>query len=78
MQEEDLGLFLRQERGQFLDFVSAYEHKNRGARKKPTEDLAREIARLISGMANTDGGTHLSIPLANECISAICSCSSSK
>jgi ATP-dependent DNA helicase RecG len=59
MQEEDLGLFLRQERGQFLDFVSAYEHKNRGARKKPTEDLARELARLISGMANTDGGTLL-------------------
>ena len=59
MQGEELGLLLRQERGQFLDFVSAYEYKSRKARIKPIEDLAREIARLISGMANTDGGTLL-------------------
>lgn len=57
MQGEELGLLLKQERGQFLDFISAYEHKKAGAQKKSSEDLSREIARLLGGMANADGGT---------------------
>ncbi|MGH7772537.1 MAG: ATP-binding protein [Candidatus Binatia bacterium] len=56
MQGEELGLLLRQERGQFLDFVSAYEYKKGGAQKKPSEELGREVVRLLSGMANADGG----------------------
>src|SRR5213594_1273155 len=59
MQGEELGLLLKQERGQFLDFVSAYEYKKGGAQKKGNEDLARETARLLGGMANADGGTLL-------------------
>jgi len=56
MQGEEIGLLLRQERGQFLEFASAYDYK-KGARKKGSEELAREIARLLAGMANADGGT---------------------
>lgn len=59
MQGEELGLLLRQERGQFLDFVSAYDYKKSAAQKKPAEELGREIARLLAGMANGDGGTLL-------------------
>src|SRR4051812_34146327 len=59
MAGEEIGLLLRQERGQFLEFLSAYEYKKSSAQKKPTEDLARDIARLTGGMANADGGTLL-------------------
>lgn len=59
MQGEELGLLLKQERGQFLEFLSAYEYKKGGAQKKPCENLARDLARLLAGMANADGGTLL-------------------
>ena len=59
MNGEELGLLLKQERGQFLDFVSAYEYKKGGAQKKATETLARDLARLLAGMANADGGALL-------------------
>jgi ATP-dependent DNA helicase RecG len=59
MEGEELGSLLRQERGQFLDFLSAYEYKKGGAQKKRNEELARETARLLCGMANADGGTLL-------------------
>lgn len=59
MQGEELGLLLKQERGQFLDFVSAYEYRKGSAQKKPSEQLARDLARLLAGMANADGGTLL-------------------
>jgi len=59
MQAEEIGLLLKQERGQFLDFVSAYEYRRSAGQKKREEDLAREIARVLSGMANADGGTLL-------------------
>lgn len=59
MQAEEIGLLLKQEHGQFLEFISAYEY-GRGARQqKREEDLAREITRVLSGMANADGGTVL-------------------
>src|SRR5918995_1412305 len=54
-----IGLLLNQERGQFLDFLSAYEHRRGGPRKKKEEELGREVARILSGMANADGGTLL-------------------
>jgi len=50
---------LKQERGQFLDFVSAYEYKKRGVQAKRPDDLAREISRLLNGMVNADGGVLL-------------------
>jgi len=59
MQGEELGVLLRQERGQFLEAISAFEHKKGGPQKKRSEDLAREIVRLLAGMANADGGTLL-------------------
>ncbi len=59
MQAEEIGLLLKQERGQFLDFLSAYEYRRSTGQKKREEELAREIARLLSGMANADGGTLL-------------------
>jgi ATP-dependent DNA helicase RecG len=59
MDGEEIGLLLRQERGQFLEFLSAYEYKKGAKQKKLTEDLARDIARLIGGMANADGGVLL-------------------
>jgi ATP-dependent DNA helicase RecG len=58
MDGEEIGLLLRQERGQFLEFLSAYDYKKNAA-PKAGEDLAREIARLVGGMANADGGTLL-------------------
>ena len=59
MQAEEIGLLLKQERGQFLEFVSAHEYRRGGGQKKREEDLAREIVRVLSGMANADGGTLL-------------------
>lgn len=59
MDGEEIGLLLRQERGQFLEFLSAYEYKKTSPSKKTCEDLARDIARLAGGMANADGGTLL-------------------
>jgi ATP-dependent DNA helicase RecG len=59
MQGEELGSLLRHERGQFLEFVSAFEQNKKGAQPKQSEELAREVARLLGGMANSDGGTLL-------------------
>jgi ATP-dependent DNA helicase RecG len=59
MQAEEIGLLLKQERGQFLEFLSAYEYRRGGTWKKNDEALAREIVRVLSGMANADGGTLL-------------------
>jgi predicted HTH transcriptional regulator len=59
MQAEEIGLLLKQERGQFLEFISAYEYRRAAGQKKREEDLAREIVRVLSGMANADGGTVL-------------------
>jgi len=59
MQGEEVGLLLKQERGQFLEFLSAHEHRRGATQKKREEDLGREIARVLSGMANADGGTLL-------------------
>lgn len=59
MQGEEIGLLLKQERGQFLEFISAYEYRRAGIQKKREEELAREIVRILSAMANADGGTVL-------------------
>ena len=59
MQAEEIGFLLKQERGQFLEFISAYEYRRAGGQKKREEDLSREIVRVLSGMANADGGTVL-------------------
>jgi len=59
MQGEEIGRLLKQDRGQFLDYLSAFEFRKHASQKKHTEDLAREIARIVSGMANADGGTLL-------------------
>lgn len=59
MQAEEIGLLLKQERGQFLEFVSAFEYRRANGQKKREEDLAREVVRILSGMANADGGTVL-------------------
>jgi len=59
MQAEEIGLLLKQDRGQFLDFLSAFDYRRGSAQKKRDEDLGRDIARLLSAMANADGGTLL-------------------
>jgi ATP-dependent DNA helicase RecG len=59
MPADEIGLILKQERGQFLDFVSAFEYRRGAGQKKPEEELARDIVRILSGMANSDGGTLL-------------------
>ena len=59
MHGEDIGRLLKQERGQFLEFLSAFEYRHGNAQKKREEDLARESVRFLSGMANADGGTLL-------------------
>src|SRR6516162_7706574 len=59
MQAEEIGLLLKQDRGQFLEFISAHEYRRASGQKKRDEDLAREIVRVLSGMANADGGTVL-------------------
>jgi len=56
MQAEEIGLLLKQEQGQFLAFLSAFEYRRGAGQKKRDEELARDIARLLSGMANADGG----------------------
>ena len=56
MQAEEIGLLLKQDRGQFLEFISAYEYRRSLGQKKREEELAREIVRVLSGMANADGG----------------------
>lgn len=55
----DLETLLKENRGQFFDFVSAYEQKKRGTQTKRPGDLAREIARILNGMVNADGGVLL-------------------
>jgi len=57
MQAEEIGLLLKQDRGQFLEFISAYEYRRSPGQKKREEELSREIARVLSGMANADGGS---------------------
>lgn len=59
MQAEEIGLLLKQERGQFLEFVSAFEYRRGTGQKKREEELAREVVRVLSGMANADGGAVL-------------------
>jgi len=59
MQAEEIGLLLKQDHGQFLEFLSAYEYRRGAAQKKRDEELGRDIARLLSAMANADGGTLL-------------------
>jgi ATP-dependent DNA helicase RecG len=59
MQAEEIGLLLKQDHGQFLEFLSAYEYRRGAAQKKREEELGRDIARLLSAMANADGGTLL-------------------
>lgn len=59
MQGEEIGLLLKQEPGQFLEFLSAYEYRRGGSQKKKEEELAKEVVRILSGMANADGGTLL-------------------
>lgn len=59
MQAEEIGFLLRQDRGQFLELISAYDYRRSTKQKKREEDLSREIARVLSGMANADGGTVL-------------------
>lgn len=59
MQPEEIGLLLKQERGQFLEFISAFDYRRGVQQKKRDDDLAREIARVLSAMANADGGTVL-------------------
>jgi ATP-dependent DNA helicase RecG len=57
MQGEEIGYLLKQERGQFLEFLSAYEFRRNSPWEKNEAELAREIVRIVSGMANADGGT---------------------
>lgn len=59
MPADEIGLLLKQERGQFLEFISAFDHRRGPAQKKREEDLAREIVRALSALANADGGTVL-------------------
>src|SRR5215203_2156273 len=59
MQAEEIGLLLKQDRGQFLEFISAFEYRRSSGQKKREEELARELVRVLSGMANADGGTVL-------------------
>ncbi len=55
----ELETLLKEERGQFFEFVSAFEPKKRGTQTKRPRDLAREIARILDGMVNADGGVLL-------------------
>jgi ATP-dependent DNA helicase RecG len=59
MHGEEIGALLKQERGQFLEFLSAFEHRRGTTHNKPEADLAKEIARVVCAMANADGGTLL-------------------
>ena len=55
MRGEDIGRLLKQERGQFLEFLSACEYRLGRYQKKRAADLAKEIIRVLSAMANADG-----------------------
>ena len=57
MQAEEIRVLLSKERGQFLEFVSAFDRRRAATAPKRDEDLAREVARILSAMANADGGT---------------------
>jgi ATP-dependent DNA helicase RecG len=57
MHGEEIGALLKQERGQFLEFLSGFEYRRGISYKKPEQDLAKQIARIVSAMANADGGT---------------------
>ncbi|MGH7871502.1 MAG: ATP-binding protein [Candidatus Binatia bacterium] len=59
MSAEEIELLLKQERGQFLEFISAFDYRRGSAQKKREEDLAREIVRALSALANADGGSVL-------------------
>ena len=59
MHGEEIDALLKQERGQFLEFLSAFEHRRGSLQKKPERDLAKQIGRIVSAMANADGGTLL-------------------
>ena len=59
MHGEEIGALLKQERGQFLEFLSAFEHRRGTTHNKPEPGLAKEIARIVCAMANADGGTLL-------------------
>ena len=71
MDGDAIGLLLQQERGQFLDFLSAYQHQRGRPQKKKEEDLSREVARILSAMANADGGTLLVGVEADKTITGI-------
>jgi ATP-dependent DNA helicase RecG len=71
MQAEEIGLLLKQDRGQFLEFISAYEYRRASGQKKREEELAREIVRVLSGMANADGGTVLVDVEADKSVTGI-------
>lgn len=71
MDGDAIGLLLQQERGQFLDFLSAYQHQRGRPQKKKEEELSREVARILSGMANADGGTLLVGVEADKTITGI-------
>jgi ATP-dependent DNA helicase RecG len=71
MHGDQIGLLLQQERGQFFDFLSAYEYRRGGPHKKKEEELGREIVRILSGMANADGGTLLVGVEADKTITGI-------
>jgi ATP-dependent DNA helicase RecG len=59
MHGAEIGALLKQERGQFLEFLSAFEDRRGNSQKKPEQKLAKQIARIVSAMANADGGTLL-------------------
>lgn len=59
MHGRELETLLKEDRGQFFEFISAYEHRKRGVQTRRPRDLAREIARILDGMANADGGALL-------------------
>jgi ATP-dependent DNA helicase RecG len=59
MHGEELGALLKQERGQFLEFLSAFEYGRGSSERKPARELGKQIARILSAMANADGGTLL-------------------
>jgi ATP-dependent DNA helicase RecG len=59
MRGEDIGALLKHERGQFLEFLSAFERRHGAPSHKSAAELARQIARILAGFSNADGGTLL-------------------
>lgn len=59
MAGHDLETLLKENRGQFFEFISAFEQKKRGVQTKRPQELAREVARILNGMGNADGGVLL-------------------